>query len=102
MPRTRSGAGTVSLPSGDHVIRKPNGRVYYYWQPGRGTAHEQGRLRLPDDPFSAEFAEELRILKGEAKRPPKPYTFARLVADYCGSPDFGRLSDATRKDYAFY
>jgi hypothetical protein len=41
----------VELPEGVHPVRS-KGRIYYYYQPGRGTARALKRVKLFGDPFA--------------------------------------------------
>jgi hypothetical protein len=44
----------IELPGGVHALMA-KGKQYYYFYPNRGTASAGQRVRLPDDPHSAEF-----------------------------------------------
>jgi integrase len=97
-------AGVVMLPKGVNRIVRRNGRVAYYWHPGRGTADAE-RLRgqwcrLPDDPESPAFWHAIE----DAKAPPeKPLGgIARMVDEYQRSPRYLGLAEATRRDYDRY
>jgi hypothetical protein len=49
----------VALPRYVRPVRKPNGRVYYYFEKFRGTAEAWRRVPLPSDPLSEDFARRL-------------------------------------------
>ncbi|MDF2994641.1 MAG: putative phage integrase [Xanthobacteraceae bacterium] len=102
MGRRRSGqaSGTIDLPEGVHAVRA-RGKVYYYWQPGRGTKAAGARLRLPDDPHSPEFWQALRAHGAEASRYAKG-TVGDLVERYRISQDFLGLAESTRTTYAVH
>jgi len=94
----------IMLPSGVHRIRRPSGRVVYYWHPGRGTPEEaawKGQWRrLPDDPESPAFWQAIRAAQeGPEKR---VGGIARMIATYRASPRYDGLSEATRRDYDRY
>jgi hypothetical protein len=56
-------AGADLLPQGVHAV--PVGKVvYYYWQPGRGTARAGERVPLGKDARSPEFWRKLDALQG--------------------------------------
>lgn len=99
-PRERG----VMLPKGVNRIVRRNGRVAYYWHPGRGTADED-RLRgqwcrLPDDPESPAFWHAIE----DAQRGPVSglVGIAAMVDAYQRSPRYMGLAEATRRDYDRY
>jgi len=53
MPR-RKGKGTISLPKNVHKVTS-RGKLYFYFQMGRGSANPGPRISLPRDPHSPEF-----------------------------------------------
>lgn len=61
--KRRKVAGVVELPKGVHRVVS-RGREYFYWHPGRGTAHAGKRIALPSDPTSPEFWVKLREAQG--------------------------------------
>jgi hypothetical protein len=62
MGRKRKTGGDL-LPQGVHAV--PVGKVvYYYWQPGRGTARAGERAPLGKDPRDPEFWRKLDALQG--------------------------------------
>jgi integrase len=58
----------VELPKGVHRVVS-RGREYFYWHPGRGTAHEGKRTALPNDPTLPEFWVKLREAQGLSAAP---------------------------------
>ena len=58
----------VELPKGVHRVVS-RGREYFYWHPGRGTAHEGERTALPNDPTLPEFWVKLREVQGLSAAP---------------------------------
>jgi integrase len=53
MPRKRSKTA-IALPENVHPVTA-RGKLYYYFQKGRGSANPGPRFRLPNDPQSPEF-----------------------------------------------
>jgi integrase len=94
----------MKLPEGVQVIAKSNGKKYYYFAPKRGTAVAGARISLGSDPHDPEFWRKLRIAKGETEAG----TWTALIEEYRGtdekegSPDWTRLSEATKDDYSIY
>lgn len=61
-PRTIDGH---SVPRGvQRVVSR--GKVYYYWQPGKGTPSASARIRLPGSPGDAAFWDALRLAQERA------------------------------------
>ncbi len=95
---------TVPVPKGVFSIRKPSGRIYWYFQFGRGTPGKGKLHRLPDDPQSAEFWAAIERLTGTEQQRVTAGTFAALILQYRnpGNPNWTSLSDNTRRDYSIY
>jgi hypothetical protein len=72
------------------------GREYFYWQPGRGTAHAAERVRLPNDPTSPEFWIAVRQAQGTATT---VLTVSAVCDLYETSPRFLKLSEGTKDQY---
>lgn len=89
----------AELPSGVHVIKKPNNRTLYYWRPGRGTDSAGISVRLPDDSQSPKFWEELNRLRAPTE---KDGGVSRMIDAYIASPHYGQLRPATRREYDRY
>lgn len=53
----------MQLPSHVHAVTS-RGKVYYYYQEGRGTAAAGDRVRLPSDPHQPEFWVAIREAQG--------------------------------------
>ncbi|PWC54628.1 hypothetical protein [Azospirillum sp. TSO22-1] len=68
------------------------GRTYYY--------HRPTKTRIMSEPGTAAFVDEVRRLEEKAaQQAERPGTLGSLIGDYRGSPEFGKLSDATKADY---
>ncbi len=89
----------MQLPEGVQVVRKPNGKVYYYFVPHRNTAAAGPRVSLPSDPRDPTFWTALRKAKGLGAA---EGTFERLITAYKASPEWERLRPATQRDYSAY
>jgi hypothetical protein len=87
----------IELPLGVHAV-KSRGKPYFYYHPNRGTAAEGKRVRLPNDPQSAEFWAAYAQLSGLAVSPPTPRagTFDALIAAYTAGPEFAKKGERTR------
>jgi len=94
---------SVKLPPHVHAV-KARGKLYYYFQPFRGTAREEARVKLPGAPFDpkgmpdGEWWRAYRELSGEAKDGPKRGTFAALILAYKASPEWNDLSPKSRSE----
>lgn len=78
------------------AVTKPSGAVFRYLRyPGAKLIP----LPAQDDPgFLAAYVEALAFAKAEAQKPAyRPDTVAGAISDYLVSPDFSRLSAATRQ-----
>lgn len=71
-------------------------RTYYY--------HRATKIRLPDDPTSAEFVARLAELNapGPAEPGTKPGSFRALIAEYKGAPEFKQIGKKAQRDYGRY
>ncbi len=89
----------LSFPDGVHPVRS-RGRVYYYFQAGRNTAHQGPRIRLPDDPQTPEFWQAVRQAQGLTD-PIRADTVGALIDAYESAlPAMPRpLSEGTQKHY---
>src|SRR5262249_43662966 len=63
------------------------GRVYYYYQRGRGTPHIGPRIKLPDDPHAPEFWQAVRQAQGIVGTAAAD-TVGALIDAYVTSPAF--------------
>ena len=92
----------MTLPEG--VEKKTvKGRTYFYWNPGRGTAREGKRVRLPNlDASPAAFFKELELYTKPAKPVPLAGSVGFLVQRYRDSEDFKKLSDSTKASYSVH
>lgn len=95
-------AGVV-LPEGVHKVTS-RGKEFYYWRPGRGTARADALrstwFRLPADPSSSAFWQALECIQKPAQKPQGG--MAQMIAAYQGSPHYGTLRPATRREYDRY
>jgi integrase len=67
------------MPRGVHFVVS-RGRLYIYFQQGRGTEHAGPRTRLPDDPHTPQFMKRVRELQGIVNV--QAHTFAALVQEF--------------------
>lgn len=95
---------TLKLPPGIHRQTRPNGKVRYYWHPRRGTPHAGPRIRLPDDPHTAEFWAALAKARSgtrehheRAAAPPR--LIRHMVDAYFASPNFAEKAATTQREY---
>jgi hypothetical protein len=86
----------VALPNSVHKVIS-RGREYFYFQAGRGTAHEGPRVRLPNDPHIPEFWEAIRTAQGLPSA--SKDTINALIDLYLASPSFTGRSESTRYLY---
>ncbi|WP_313349957.1 integrase [Paracoccus sp. (in: a-proteobacteria)] len=90
----------ISLPRGVHRV-KSRGRIYFYYQTGRGTAEAGPRIRLPDDPRTPEFWATIRRLEGI---PERTDTIGALIDAYIAAwPGLRRkIAPSTQAHYRRY
>ena len=86
------------LPPHVHAVTKrPSGRVYYYFAKHRSTDKAAGRVRLPDNPSSAEFWSAYAELMQLPVPPPRRTDLVQdLAKAWQGSPEWGQMSHNTR------
>jgi integrase len=68
MPRKKRPRGGLEFPKGVHRVLA-RGKMYYFYQAGRGTSAEGPRIPLPRDPQSPEFWAALREAQGKSSVP---------------------------------
>ena len=96
----RKRIASVALPEGVQRVTA-RGRTYYYWNPGRGTAREGKRIRLPNvETEPAAFWKEIELYRPKASAPEGSVSF--LVQKYCASGVFKRLSNSTKASYGIH
>src|SRR5262245_40310710 len=78
MTKRRKARGAVKLPKGTHRVTA-RGREYFYFQLGRGTKFAGDRIKLPNDPHSAEFWTALRQAQGISTHAVPTDTVAALI-----------------------
>ena len=100
----RNRVAGVTLPEGVEktVVRKKCGKVYtyYYWNPGRGTAREGERIKLPSaDTQPDAFWREVKRRREAMPAELPPGSVGALIARYRDSDEFKRLSEGTQSNY---
>lgn len=93
----RKRKAVLVLPDYVHVVKRPSGRVNYYYQKYRGTPKQEKAIPLPD-PLSKEWESALKA----AQAGPQPGKFAQFIDAYEASPKFEKLAKKTRKEYKRY
>jgi integrase len=68
MPRKNRPKGTLEFPKGVHPVLA-RGKMYYFYQAGRGTSAQGPRIPLPRDPQTPEFWTTLREAQGKSSVP---------------------------------
>lgn len=68
MPRKKRARGTFDFPKGVHAV-PARGKIYYFYQAGRGTKAAGPRIPLPRDPQTPEFWVALREAQGKSSVP---------------------------------
>jgi hypothetical protein len=92
----------VTLPKGVEKVTA-KGRTYFYWNPGRGSARQGKRIKLPNPEIEpGAFWKELELYINSAKPPPLHGSVGFLVQRYRDSEDFRRLSDSTKASYGVH
>ena len=94
MPRPRKGA--VVLPAGVHSV-KARGKVYHYWQPGRGSAGQTKRIRIPYEEHDPRFWQFINDLQG-----PGVGTVSALIIGFKAGPDYARYTKASKRHCDHY
>lgn len=97
----------VKLPPHVHAVRA-RGKDYYYFQPFRGTARQNERIKLPGCPANRDGTPNeawwaaYRQCTGEPLPKARAGTFAALITEYKYSPEWNQLSSNTQRDYGRY
>ena len=92
----------MTLPNGVEKVTA-KGRTYFYWNPGRGSARQGKRIKLPNPEIEpGAFWKELELYINSAKPPPLHGSVGFLVQRYRDSEDFRRLSDSTKASYGVH
>ena len=88
----------MPLPEGVERVRS-RGHTYYYWNPGRGTARQGTRVRLPDAIARPEafFREVERCRRSQLVYPQG--SVGELVMRFRCSEDYLGLAEKTRRTY---
>src|SRR5215475_455470 len=92
----------VTLPEGVERTRA-KGRVYYYWNPHRGTAKQGERVPLPNPyDYPSAFKREIERLRGPVKIVYPPGSIGALVGRFRDSEDFKANAESTRTSYGLH
>ena len=92
MARPRKHA--AELPPHVHCV-KAKGKLYYFYQPFRGTPRQGNRVALPRDTQTVEFWDALRKLAGTV--PGYTGTLAAMIDAYLASPEFNPPDDGVKR-----
>jgi hypothetical protein len=92
----------MTLPEGvERTAAK--GRVYYYWNPGRGTVRQGKRMSLPDpQSHPIQFKRELARLRGPVEVNYPAGSVGDLVQRYKASGDFTGNAPSTKASYSIH
>lgn len=102
MGRKRGDGVLPDIPQGVEIARA-RGRVYYYWNPHRGTARQAERVKLPNaktDP-AAFWREVARYAKLGAPAF-QPGSIGALIDRYEASADYKRNAESTQASYGVH
>ena len=91
---------TITLPAHVHRVVS-RGKEYFTYQQGRGTKHAGPRIKLPH-PADERFLAAVRQAAGPAHQRSAAGSFEALIEAYKESPEWGELSEASRRDYGRY
>jgi integrase len=91
----------VLLPRGVHAVRS-RGKLYFYFQAGRGTSKVGERIKLPSDPQSPEFWQAIRQAQGDLPKAASTDTINGLIEAYLASPQLAGLETSTQRKYRAY
>jgi hypothetical protein len=92
----------VKLPEGVEKASAKGG-TYYYWNPGRGTARQGTRIKLPNGDTNPDaFWKEMKLYTGTTKPVPLTGSVGYLVQRYRESEEFKSLSESTQSTYGVH
>lgn len=91
---------SIKLPPHVHRVVS-RGKEYFTFQYARGTKRAGPRTKLPH-PADEDFLAAVRKAAGPLAHRPTTGSFEALIEAYRESPEWGELSDATRRDYGRY
>jgi integrase len=86
------------MPEHVHAVKRPSGKISYYYQPFRNTPKEGKRVRLADDPTSPAFWQAIE----KARSGPETGGMSKMIAAYLASPHFGSRAERTQREYKRY
>ncbi|MFC0243571.1 hypothetical protein [Rhodopseudomonas telluris] len=93
----------MELPEGvERVVVRKSGKsyIYHYWNPGRNTAKQGDRVKLPNpELYPRAFWTEIDRLQKVVPTACPPGTVGDLIARYRDSEEFKQLSQSTRSNY---
>src|SRR3954471_14169914 len=88
----------VHLPDNVFRIKKPSGRVYFYYQERRGRPDKGPLIRLPDELHDPLFWQRLEEIK-RGKAGPAAGTFDALIDHYRLQARYKKLAANSRELY---
>lgn len=88
----------VMMPEHVHTVRRPSGKINYYYQSFRNTVNEGERIRLPNDPTKPDFWDALN----RAKSGTQAGAMAKFIDAYFASPKFSEKAPSTQREYIRY
>lgn len=86
-------------PQHVHIVKNRTGKPFTYFQRFRGTARAEPRIRLPDFPSPAFWAEYSRLVN---LPPPRTDTVESLITLWHASPEWAQMSERTKEDWRRY
>jgi hypothetical protein len=88
----------VPLPDNVFRVKKPSGRVYFYYQERRGRPDKGPLIRLPDELHDPLFWQRLDEIKC-GKSGPAAGTFDALISHYQSQVRYKKLAPSSREVY---
>ena len=94
---------SVPKPLPPHVRRVVvKGRTYTYYQRHRGTSNAKSPIKLPGEPWSAEWLAAYSAAANVALPQTSPNAVTKLIDAYTASPEWKGLAEKTRADATRY
>jgi len=96
----RRGPGAVPLPDNVFRVKRPSGKIHYYFQARRGRPDHGPLVRLPE-PNDPEFWAKAKSLnEGGATQRAAAGSFRALIEHYkTETPGYARLSGSSKRTY---
>lgn len=88
----------VHLPENVFRIKKPSGRVYFYYQARRGQPNKGPLIRLPDELHDPLFWQRIEEIKS-GQSGPAAGTFDALITHYKAQARYKKLTASSREVY---